>query len=70
MAGLGAVFVEAGQLVPGDTPLGLMPGAEGGADDLILRAEEAGGAVLSQSLYVELREGGQPVDPADWFELE
>jgi septal ring factor EnvC (AmiA/AmiB activator) len=70
MAGVGAVFVEAGQLVPGDTPLGLMPGAEGGADDLILRAEEAGGAVLSQSLYVELREGGQPVDPADWFELE
>ncbi len=70
MAGLGDVLVEAGQLVPGDTPLGLMPSPEGTADDLILPAAEAGGAVLSESLYVEVREDGRPVDPADWFALE
>ncbi|MGP1357475.1 murein hydrolase activator EnvC family protein [Roseicyclus sp.] len=70
VAGLGDMFVEAGQLLPGDAPLGLMPGPEGAGDDLILPAAEAGGPLLPETLYVEIREGGRPVDPAAWFALE
>jgi septal ring factor EnvC (AmiA/AmiB activator) len=70
LAGLGDVFVEAGQLVPGDAALGLMPGTDAGTDDLILPGAEAAGAALSETLYIELRENGSPVDPAEWFALE
>jgi septal ring factor EnvC (AmiA/AmiB activator) len=70
VAGLGEVFVEAGQLVTDDAPLGLMPGPEGVGEDLILPATAGGGANLSETLYLELREGGRPVDPAEWFALE
>ncbi|MDG4647053.1 peptidase M23 [Roseibacterium sp. SDUM158017] len=69
-AGLGEVFVEAGQLVPGDTPLGLMPGPEGAGEDLILPDGDGSGVTLSETLYLELRENGRPVDPEDWFALE
>jgi murein hydrolase activator len=70
VAGLGDLFVEAGQLLPGDAPLGLMPGPEGAGDDLILPVAEAGGRFFPETLYVEIREGGRPVDPAAWFALD
>jgi murein hydrolase activator len=70
IAGLGDLFVEAGQLLPGDAPLGLMPGPEGAGDDLILPAAEGGGAPFPETLYIEVRGGGRPVDPAAWFALD
>lgn len=58
MAGMGAVFGELGEIVSQGAPLGLM----GGSD----RAD--GGLVSgSETLYIEIRQGGQPVDPAGWF---
>jgi septal ring factor EnvC (AmiA/AmiB activator) len=70
VAGLGEMFVAAGQLVGGDAPLGLMPGSEPAGEELILPATGRGGAILSETLYLELREGGRPVDPAEWFALQ
>jgi septal ring factor EnvC (AmiA/AmiB activator) len=70
LAGLGEVFVEAGQLVRAEAPLGLMPGPEAAGEELIVPAADTGGAILSETLYLELREDGRPVDPEDWFALE
>lgn len=67
MAGLAEVFGTPGEVLPAGSPLGLMGGTPAGAD-AILTAE--GGAALSESLYIEVRESGTPVDPADWFVLE
>jgi len=33
------------------------------------RTEEPGGAALSETLYLEIRQGGSPVDPAPWFSV-
>ncbi len=67
LAGLGDLYVTAGQLLSSDAPLGLMPGAAASSEELILAGSEEAGADLSETLYIELREGGRPVDPAPWF---
>jgi septal ring factor EnvC (AmiA/AmiB activator) len=51
LAGLGAIFVSPGQRIGAGEPVGRMP-AEGGG---------------TARLYVELRAGGQPVDPAPYL---
>ncbi|MBY6201459.1 hypothetical protein KUV65_08810 [Maritalea mobilis] len=70
LAGLGDLYVTAGQLVAGDTALGLMPGPVATGGELIVSDAEGGGAGLSETLYIELREGGSPVDPGEWFLIE
>ena len=68
MAGAGDLFVSAGELVPDGAPLGLMPGQTGEDEtDLIVSEAQGGGAGLTETLYMELRQGGRPVDPLDWF---
>lgn len=69
VAGLGDLFVRAGELVTEGAALGLMPGNEAG-DDLILPGDAARASLLSETLYLEIRSGGQAVDPAEWFALE
>jgi septal ring factor EnvC (AmiA/AmiB activator) len=70
MAGLGDLFVRAGELVTEGAALGLMPGREAMTDDLILPGGNPGSGALSETLYLELRSDGQTVDPAEWFALE
>ncbi len=68
LAGAGDVFVTAGELVPPDAPLGLMPDAEGeNGENLIVSGAQDGGVGLTETLYMELRQGGSPVDPLEWF---
>ncbi len=68
VAGAGDLFVTAGELVPGGAPLGLMPGESGQNEtDLIVSDAQGGGAGLTETLYMELRQGGSPVNPLDWF---
>ena len=56
----------AGQILPPGTPVGFM----GGAEDTEASNQGERGENLSQTLYVETREGGQTVDPALWFALD
>jgi septal ring factor EnvC (AmiA/AmiB activator) len=32
-------------------------------------AQQGGGAARSETLYMELRQGKTPVDPAEWFTM-
>ena len=66
LAGLGTLFGEVGEVVSAGAPLGLMGGAET-AGDLAQDTRNPTGANGSETLYMELRQGGQPVDPGDWF---
>jgi septal ring factor EnvC (AmiA/AmiB activator) len=67
VAGLATVFVQAGDLLVAGAPLGLMPGPATTGEELILPESQGGGAILSETLYLELRQAGRPVDPTDWF---
>ncbi|MGR3501975.1 murein hydrolase activator EnvC family protein [Pseudaestuariivita sp.] len=72
LAGMAQVFGDAGQVIPAGTPVGLM----GGEDALMTQADpasrlrEGGGPDRTESLYIEVRESGSPVDPMTWFTRE
>jgi len=67
LAGLGTVYGEVGEVVSSGAPLGLMGGTEAEAAEFLGPAQEGSGAGGSETLYVELRQGAEPVDPTGWF---
>jgi septal ring factor EnvC (AmiA/AmiB activator) len=81
LAGLGQVWGEAGEILAEGAPLGLMggetPTAEailGGAvppgDANLTAPSAAGSSERTETLYLEVRENGAPVDPATWFRFD
>lgn len=66
-AGLDAVFGEIGQVLPSGDPVGLMGGAL--QTDVSLSGEGAGNT-RPETLYIEVREYNQPVDPQEWFRTD
>lgn len=65
VAGLEAVFVHPGEVVAAGAPLGQMPGGAAAGTEFV-GAEPPG---RTATAYVELRYRGQPIDPAEWFDL-
>jgi len=66
LAGLNTVYPRVGEVLAQGDALGLMPGAETVSDEFVRTDPVAG---RSETLYLELRENGQAIDPADWFDL-
>jgi len=66
LAGLDLVYPRQGEVVAQGDALGLMPGGATGADEFVQADPVAG---RSETLYLELRQDGQAIDPADWFDL-
>ncbi len=67
LAGLAEVYGEVGEVLPAGAPVGLMGGNAPDANTILARATEGGGEDRPETLYMELREGDDPVDPAIWF---
>lgn len=67
LAGLDQVYGAVGQVVPPATALGYMGGATPDPETFLLNSENGAGSELTETLYIELRVGGEPVDPAAWF---
>ncbi|MGQ0565850.1 MAG: murein hydrolase activator EnvC family protein [Gemmobacter sp.] len=69
LAGLETVYGEVGEVVAEGAALGLMGGAEApDARAEFMALPDAGGAVReTETLYMELRRGTVPEDPAPWF---
>jgi septal ring factor EnvC (AmiA/AmiB activator) len=65
--GLDAVFGEIGQVIPSGDPIGLMGGSV--QTDVSLSGDGAGNT-RPETLYIEVREFNQPVDPQDWFRTD
>ena len=70
LAGLAEVYGDAGQVVPAGSPLGLLGGDTPGGDEILTESDAVGVDAATQTLYLEVREGQSPVDPATWFALE
>lgn len=64
LGGMDQVYAPTGSVLAAGAPIGMMGGS---AEDS--RTEEPGGAALSETLYLEIRQGGSPVDPAPWFSV-
>ncbi len=69
-AGLSEVFGEAGQILPAGAPIGLMGGTLPDVDAILTESTTGTGNTSSETLYLEVREGQGPVDPATWFALK
>ncbi|TCP59920.1 septal ring factor EnvC (AmiA/AmiB activator) [Rhodovulum bhavnagarense] len=67
LAGLAQVYGDPGEVLPAGHPVGLMGGADPGRQAVLDTAPEGGGERRSETLYMELRKGGRPVDPTGWF---
>lgn len=74
LAGLDVVYGQAGQVIAGGTPIGLMGGQDGPA-----QAENSGGLSpnredtgtdRSETLYIEVRRDNIPEDPEAWFRTD
>lgn len=69
-AGLDVVYGQTGQVLPGNSPVGLMGGA-GAEGDLLLAADSQDtGSERTQTLYIEVRQDNSPVDPLAWFKTD
>ena len=69
-AGLDQVFGEVGQVIPQDAPVGLMGGETPEIGAILSLSGEGTGTDRSETLYIEVRKGNQPVDPETWFQTE
>lgn len=70
LAGLDQLYGEDGQVLPAGAPVGLMGGTPPGSEAFLAPDGIDSGARLSETLYLELRVGGEPVNPAPWFTID
>lgn len=67
ITGLDEVYGEIGEVVDAGAPIGLLGGKPAGAQEFLIEAAQGGGAIAEETLYIELRHKGEPVDPGPWF---
>lgn len=67
LAGLGTVYGAVGQVIPPNSPVGLMGGNPPDPNSFFQNAVNGAGSSATETLYIELRIGGESVDPSDWF---
>lgn len=70
LAGLDQPLVRTGQVVSTGDALGFMGGTEPQAHSFLISAAKGGGGNREESLYIEVREGNAPTNPADWFAVD
>ena len=69
LAGLDTVYGEVGDILEPGAPLGFLGGAAPAAEEFLLAAADGGGTTERETLYIEIRHRGMPVDPQGWFAL-
>lgn len=67
LAGLDTTFGSPGQVLPAGSPVGLMGGEEAQLGAILSTSGEGGGGGSTETLYIEIRQGTEAVDPLDWF---
>jgi septal ring factor EnvC (AmiA/AmiB activator) len=69
-AGLNVVYGEIGEVLPGGSPVGLMPDDVRDSGAILSQISNETGAAQSETLYIEVREDNSPVDPESWFKTD
>jgi len=68
LSGLDTVYGEVGDVVGAGQALGLMGGTAASGADILTADGAQGGDSGTETLYVEIRQRAEPVDPLTWFE--
>jgi septal ring factor EnvC (AmiA/AmiB activator) len=68
LSGLQTVYGNVGDVVGQGQPLGLMGGASTDGTDILSAGKVESGDSGTETLYVEIRQRAEPVDPLEWFE--
>jgi septal ring factor EnvC (AmiA/AmiB activator) len=69
-AGLAEVYGEVGEIIGAGAPLGLLGGSSPQSDADLTEISQSNAGAQSQTLYLEVRDGQAPVNPATWFAIE
>lgn len=67
LAGIKQLYAGLGEIVAKGAPLGLLGGQTAQVGDFLLEASGRTGELRQESLYIEVRKNGKPVDPLLWF---
>ncbi|WP_420496768.1 murein hydrolase activator EnvC family protein [Szabonella alba] len=67
LAGMGTLYGSVGEVVATGAALGLMGRAGAGEAEFLAAPLEVSGIRETETLYMEIRQGTEPVDPAPWF---
>lgn len=67
IAGMETLYGDVGEVVAQDAPLGLMGGPRAASVEFVAGAADGSGGRDTETLYMELRQGAEPVDPMEWF---
>ena len=67
LAGAGVLFVQRGQIVSEGDPVGFMRGEPDPAQEKLIESTVASGHSEPETLYIELRQGKDAIDPATRF---
>lgn len=70
LAGLDVVYGQAGQVIAGGTPIGLMGGQSDENNTTLSPDREGTGTDRTETLYIEVRQDNTPQDPSDWFRTD
>jgi septal ring factor EnvC (AmiA/AmiB activator) len=67
VAGLDVLYGEVGDVIAQGDPLGLMGGTDAATEEFMTLPADATGGRRTETLYLELRQGAEPLDPMPWF---
>ena len=70
LAGLEIVYGEPGQVIPEGSPVGLMGGEDPEIGTILSTSSDDTGNARSETLYIEVRQGKDAVDPEIWFRTD
>ncbi|MEM1275354.1 MAG: peptidoglycan DD-metalloendopeptidase family protein [Pseudomonadota bacterium] len=70
LAGISNVTRDAGETILAGEKIGDMGGDLPASDEFLLAAEDIDALVLSETLYIELRQDDKIIDPTPWFAAE
>jgi len=70
IAGLSEAFGTVGEVLPAGAAVGMMGGVAEAVNDILSDTKDGMSIKATETLYLEVREGQSPVDPATWFAVE
>ncbi|WP_299355517.1 peptidoglycan DD-metalloendopeptidase family protein [uncultured Shimia sp.] len=69
-AGLDVVFGATGEVIPEGSPVGLMGGEDPEIGSILSTSGDGTGNTRTETLYIEVRQGEDAVDPEIWFRTD
>lgn len=70
LAGMEVVYGKTGQVIPEGSPVGLMGGEDPEIGTILSTSGDGTGNERSETLYIEVRQGEDAVDPEIWFRTD